>query len=120
MICQQILGAEHPDTLRTRHELAWVAASQGRWAEAEAAYRGVLDARRHVLGKEHHHTLTTRYQLAWTLAAQGRRSTAIKEYEKVLDARRRVLGETHPDTTEIQESLRRLRSGQLTTPRHLA
>jgi tetratricopeptide (TPR) repeat protein len=117
---RHVLGEDHPNTLVTRHELAWVAASQGRWAEAEAAYRDVLDARQRVLGGVHHHTLTTHHELAWTMAMQGKRATAIREYQEVLDVRRHVLGERHPETIESRESLKRLRSGQLTRPRHLA
>jgi hypothetical protein len=37
-----VLGAEHPRTLTTLHELAWITARQGKWRRAETAYRKVL------------------------------------------------------------------------------
>ena len=102
---ERILGADHPDTVWTRHELAWLAACDGHWAEAEAAYRTVLDVRRRTLGCEHADTLMTRHELAWAIANQGRAQEAEQLLIIVLAARQGVLGEEHPRTLWTRHEL---------------
>jgi|SRR5271166_1867668 len=104
----------------TRHELAWAIASQGRWAEAEAAYCEVCDARRLILRASHPDILTARQELAWTIASQRRHDAALKLYQEVLDARRVILGEDDPDTAATRQAIERLRRGVTTMPRHIA
>ena len=41
-------GADHPDTLSTVDELAWLNLKRGRYAEAESLYRETLASRRRV------------------------------------------------------------------------
>lgn len=103
----------------TRHELAWIAAMQGRLPAAEAAYRDVVRARRDVLGNEHPDTLTAQYELAWVIALAGKRRAALTEYKTVLTARARILGATHPDTLATQNALTSVRKGTIVTPRHI-
>ncbi len=110
---RRVLGDDHPDTLTTRHELAWAVALQlGRWKEAEAAYREVLEARRRVLGDDHPDTLATRHALALVVADQGRWGEAEGAFRKVLEARRRVLGDDHPHTLATRLELARMVAGQ--------
>ena len=80
-----MLGQEHPDTLTSVNNLAFLYQAQGRYGEAEPLLRRALEARERVLGPEHPHTLTSVNNLAvlyftqrdWTRAAQfWRRSTA--------------------------------------------
>jgi tetratricopeptide (TPR) repeat protein len=102
---RRLLGDEHPDTLMSRHELAWVTAVQGRWADAEVEYREVLDARSRVLGADHPDTLTTRHELAWAIANQGRGDEAEPVLREVLGARRRRLGNEHCRTLATRHEL---------------
>jgi hypothetical protein len=99
------LPDDDPICLTLRHELAWPVAYRGRPAEAEAIYRGVLEARLNALGGEHPLTLNTRHELAWTLTAQGRWAEAETMYRDVLSARQRILGSDDPDTLITQDEL---------------
>jgi len=58
-IQEEALGAEHPDTLNSRHAVAWVTAERGDHAGAEAEYREVLAAELRVLGPDHPYTRVT-------------------------------------------------------------
>lgn len=58
------LGAEHPDTLTSRSNLAFVLRELGRPEEAEAEHRAVLAALTRVLGAEHPYTQASRNNLA--------------------------------------------------------
>ncbi|MGW7261133.1 hypothetical protein [Streptomyces sp. NPDC054834] len=59
-----MLGADHPRTLTTRHELARWQGEAGDPASAAIALASLLDDRTRVLGAHHPHTLTTRHELA--------------------------------------------------------
>ena len=115
-----ILHAEHPRILTTLHELAWVTARQGKWEQAEADYRELLDLRRQILPEDHPETLLTRHELAWIAARRGRIPEAESSYSDVLDQRRRTLGEDHPHTLATEEALEALRHGRIIDARHLA
>lgn len=60
---RRVLGPEHPRTLTTLHELAWIAACRGETAEAESSYSTVLNQRRRILGEDHPETLATQKAL---------------------------------------------------------
>jgi hypothetical protein len=64
---ERVLGAEHPDTLTTRHNLASWTGQAGDAAGARDQYAALLPIRERVQGAEHPDTLTTRANLAsWT------------------------------------------------------
>jgi tetratricopeptide (TPR) repeat protein len=106
------LGPDHRATLALRHQRAYQDGRHGRWTEAEAALREVLDARRRVLGDDHPDTLTTRNTLAWAVADQGRWPDAEAAYREVLADRRRVLGDDHRDTLSTRHHLARAVANQ--------
>jgi hypothetical protein len=66
------LGAEHPDTLISRNNLALALWDLGRHEEAAAEHRAVLDIRTRILGAEHPDTLTSRNNLGLVLRDLGR------------------------------------------------
>ncbi|MFF3326987.1 tetratricopeptide repeat protein [Streptomyces sp. NPDC002889] len=66
----RLLGADHIDTLWTRHNLAWIAGQRGDFNAAEAEYRAVLNGQTHLLGEDHPHTQST--SRAWRPAAPHR------------------------------------------------
>ncbi|MEU8364955.1 tetratricopeptide repeat protein, partial [Nonomuraea sp. NPDC048882] len=71
-IRERVLGAEHPDTLITRHNLAYWTGEAGDAAAARDQYAALLPIRERVLGAEHPNTLITRHNLArWTGEAEG-------------------------------------------------
>jgi len=66
-IRERVLGAEHPDTLDTRHILAYWTGMAGDPAAARDQLTALLPIRERVLGAEHPDTLDTRHILAyWT------------------------------------------------------
>jgi hypothetical protein len=96
----------------TRDLLAWIIAQQGRWPEAEAAFRKVLEERLGELGGSHPSTLNTRYGLSWTVARQGRWAEAESALREIVDARCMVLGHDHPATLTTQHELAWTLAGQ--------
>jgi tetratricopeptide (TPR) repeat protein len=65
---RRVLGAEHPDTLRSMFDLANVLDCQGISEEAYRLHQETLDVRRRVLTAEHPDTLLSMNNLAWLLA----------------------------------------------------
>ena len=69
---ERVLGADHPDTLRSRNNLAGAYRSAGRLDEAIALYERTLADRERVLGADHPDTLTSRNNLAGAYQSAGR------------------------------------------------
>jgi len=61
---ERVLGPEHPETLRTRNNLAHAYLAVGRIQDAIAIYEPLLSTQERVLGPEHPETLRTRSNLA--------------------------------------------------------
>jgi tetratricopeptide (TPR) repeat protein len=101
-------GADHPDTLASRNNLALALRALGRLKEAEAEHRAVRNALERVLGPEHPHTLTSRGDLARVLRTMGRLEEAEAEHRAVAEALERVLGPEHPDTLASRGDLARV------------
>jgi tetratricopeptide (TPR) repeat protein len=99
------LGAEHPDTLASRSNVAVALRDLGRLEEAEAEHRAVLEIMTRLLGAEHPDTLTSRSNLAVALGGLGRLEEAEAEHRAVLEIRTRLLGAEHPDTLTSRSNL---------------
>lgn len=99
------LGAWHPETLKSRMDLALALRNLRRQGAAEVEYRAVLKIRRRVLGDDHPDTVQCRSNLSEVLCAQGKFAEAEEESRAVLDARIRTLGEEHPDTLWSRNNL---------------
>ena len=52
-LTERTLGKDHPDTLGSVNNLAFLYKAQGRYGEAEPLLRRALEARERVLGKDH-------------------------------------------------------------------
>lgn len=102
---RRALGDEHPDTLATRHWLAYAMQLRGNLTQAEDEYRFVLESQRRQLGEDDPATLETRRHLASLLQDRGRLDEAVAEYQDVLDRRERSLGDEHPDTLATRHAL---------------
>ncbi|MEU0932982.1 tetratricopeptide repeat protein [Embleya sp. NPDC005971] len=101
----RLLGAEHPDTLMARGQLAISFWQAGRTDEAIALEERVLAARERLLGAEHPNTLMVRANLASSYLQAGRIGEAIALDERVLADRERLLGAQHPDTLMTRANL---------------
>ena len=106
---ERVLGADHPDTLGSRYNLAGAYASAGRLEEAIPLYERTLADFERVLGADHPDTLTSRNNLAGAYRAAGRRGEAIPLYERTLADAERVLGTDHPQTLTSRNNLERAR-----------
>ncbi|MCM3923259.1 FxSxx-COOH system tetratricopeptide repeat protein [Frankia sp. AiPs1] len=102
---RRLLGDDHPDTLASRQEVAWIAGVQRQWPDAEKQYREVFDARRRVLGLDDSETLISWHELAWAIANQSRYDEAEWILHCVLKARRKVVGDHHLRTLTTQHEL---------------
>jgi len=102
------LGAEHPDTLRSRSVLAGVLTSQHKYAQAEALARRTAETQSRVLGAEHPDTLASRDRLGVTLRRQDtpdKLAEAESIHGRTLEIQQRVLGDRHMDTLRSQVNL---------------
>jgi hypothetical protein len=71
-IRERVSGAEHPETLTVRKNLAYWTGQAGDAAAARDQFAALLPIRERVSGPEHPDTLTARGNLAyWTEKAQG-------------------------------------------------
>ena len=102
---ERVLGETHPDTLNSRHNLAYAYQTAGRLDEAIPLYERTLAAREQVQGEVHLGTLTSRNNLASAYQAAGRLDEAIPLLERTLADRERVLSDTHPDTLRSRNNL---------------
>jgi hypothetical protein len=106
---QEVLGADHTDTLRTRASLASLRGDAGDPAGAAAACADLLDDVLRVLGPDHPDTLTTRHILAYWQGVAGDPASAAAASADLLDDVLRVLGPHHPDTLRTRRNLARWR-----------
>ena len=102
---ERILGTDHPDTLASRHNLAYAYGAAGRTGEALTLEEQALADYERVLGPDHPDTLNSRNSLAADYQAAGRTAEAIGLHEQVLAARERVLGPDHPETLGSRDNL---------------
>ena len=102
---EQALGPDHPDTLRSRNNLANTYRAAGRTEEAITLDEQVLAARERVLGPDHPDTLRSRNNLAIDYQDADRTEEAISLHEQALAARERVLGPDHHDTLTSRNNL---------------
>ena len=102
---ERVLGADHPDILATRGNLAIAFQMAGRTAEAITLFEQNLADEEQVLGADHPDILATRGNLAEAYRLAGRTAEAITLDEQTLADRERVLGADHPDTLATRGNL---------------
>lgn len=102
---EQSLGRDHPDTIRSRANLANVWVLQGRHREAEVAYTEAPAQRYSILGCEHPDTLWTMKTLEWVLNCLGKHAQAEAILRIVLSLHTRTVGLEHGLTSSIAASL---------------
>ena len=88
---------------------------QGKYAEAEAEYKQVIQTEENVLGPEHRDTLNACYNFAYQLALQGKRDQAKALAERAAKTAAKVLDAKDPNTREYVKLLQELESGHALT-----
>jgi tetratricopeptide (TPR) repeat protein len=102
---EQALGADHPDTLASRNNLALAYLDADRVDDAITVQEETLRVQERVLGPDYPDTLGSRDNLAIAYRAADRITEAIAMHEQVLAARERVLGADHLDTLTSRDNL---------------
>ncbi|KAK5050808.1 hypothetical protein LTR84_003367 [Exophiala bonariae] len=93
-----VLGNDHPLTLKARVDLAFVLWEPGRDKEAEQLGFEVMNARMKVLGEKHSDTLTSMSSLALVYQSQGRYREAQHLLRRVALGSRKLRGKRDPIT----------------------
>ena len=88
----RVLGPDHPSTLATRGDLAYLLGKAGKVAEAVGQSEKLLADELRLLGPDHPGALTTRHNHAGLLADAGRTEEAARLSVELLVDRTRVLG----------------------------
>ena len=101
----ELLGPEHPLSLRARSDLAASLMLTGEQSEAVALYRDVHTTWSHLRGREHPVTLDSAHMLGTVLRHQGQLDEAREWLLDTLTIRRQVLGEGHPLTLATRNEL---------------
>jgi len=99
------LAEDHDTVLWLRQNRASAKRYLGRYIEAEAEYRQVLDIELRLVGPDHPDSMSARYELARTLADEGKSADAEVELRRVLDFSLRVLGPDDPYTLSARNSI---------------
>ena len=91
-------GADSPDTITARGNLAFAYRNAGKLKEAIPQYERVLADRERVLGPDHRDTMTARANLANAYQVARRFNEAIPAYERAVADSERMLGAGDMDT----------------------
>ena len=95
---ERVLGAEHPDALIARGNLARWTGRAGDAAGARDQFAALLAACERVLGAEHPDTLDVRANLAGWTGSAGDRAAARDQTAALLPVIERISGAEHPKT----------------------
>jgi tetratricopeptide (TPR) repeat protein len=102
LLYTQHRGANHPDTLRSMHNLALGYHDSGRYDESLKLHEETLALRKEILGPDHPDTLDSMVSVAYRYAMAERYDEAIQLGQEVLDLRIKRLGPDHLDTLTSQ------------------
>jgi eukaryotic-like serine/threonine-protein kinase len=102
------LGADHPDTLTSKHSLGMLHYEQGKYDRAEALYKEVIDRTTARLGAGHRDALRSKQALAVVCQAKGRSRRAEALFKEVLDGFTATLGAGHHHTLATKSGLAEL------------
>ena len=100
-----VVGADHPDTLIFRTDLASAYESAGRLDDAIPLFEAVVVDSERLLGADHPHALVSLNNLAGAYESAGSLDKAIPMYEEMLTEQTRALGPSHPDTLISRHNL---------------
>jgi tetratricopeptide (TPR) repeat protein len=101
----ELLDADHPDTLNARNNLGLAYEALGRIPEALAIFEPLLPQRERILGPAHPDTLQTRHNLAGAYQESGQAEKAVELFEQLLEERQAILGAEHSHTLRTRNGL---------------
>ena len=102
---ESALGADHPDTLRSRIRLAYAQYRQGKYNDAVTGFRAIVALEEKLFGPMHADTLLARNGLAIALDNGGKPAEAEAEHRRILAIREKVLGPEHADTLRTRNNI---------------
>ncbi len=102
---EQALGPDHPDTVRSRADVAEVYVQLGRLEEALPLLERALVGCERALGPDHPDTLRNRESLADVHVRLGQLESALPLLERTVADRERVFGPDHRSTLRSRRSL---------------
>lgn len=102
---EQILGAEHSETLLAQTNLAISLQNVGREGEAIDIYESVLAIQKKSLGPNHPDTLRTMHNLASSLRGMGRVEEAVTLYKEALKIHNQLPGAKRRNTLRLMYGL---------------
>jgi tetratricopeptide (TPR) repeat protein len=100
-----MLGVDHPDTLRSRRDLAMAYLTIGRTTEAIELLKATLGVGEAELGSDSSETLATRSNLAAAYRDAGRIAEAVELHESTFKLFELKFGTDHPDTLTCRNDL---------------
>ena len=101
----QRLGPDHPDTLATRHNIAYWTGQAGDARGALELFTALLPDQQRVLGPDHPDTLATRHNIAYWTGQAGDARGALELFTALLPDQQRVLGPDHPNTLTTRHNI---------------
>lgn len=102
---KEILGAEHPDTLKSKNNLGIGYSGIGDHKKALEMYEECYETKKRILGEEHPDTLVSKNNVAGEYSDMGDHKKALEMYEECYEIRKRILGAEHPDTLVSQNNM---------------
>jgi tetratricopeptide (TPR) repeat protein len=99
------LGADHPDTLGSMHNLAVACSWAGRLSDAITLHQLIVENRQAKLGPDHSETLERKRSLADTYCLAGQWDKSALLLEELLEKHRTIRGPTHPTTLATMHAL---------------
>ncbi len=100
-----VLGPQNIETMHAKQRLAWTLFQQGRFTEAEAQQRSLIEVERRVLGAENEQTIGTMGDLATTLSEERKLPEAEKLQRDVREIQKKALGPEAPYTLASMDNL---------------
>jgi serine/threonine protein kinase/tetratricopeptide (TPR) repeat protein len=106
------LGADHADTLTSKHTLVWVHIWQSSWERAEAINQEVLEKRTATLGADHPDILSSKLTRAFCYEHRGKLDQAEALMREVIQKQEAQLGPHDSATLFSKNALASLRISQ--------
>jgi len=100
-----VLGTEHPDTLKSRSHLALALLRTGNYAASEKQCRDILALEEKILGIDNPETLSSKNTLGLALYHQDKNAEAEAQYRELIKLQEKVLGPEDPKTLATRDNL---------------
>jgi len=105
VLCNQLVGPAHPDSMVIMERLASAYVASGRVSEAVAWYKRILADWSRTIGPDHPRTLAARVTLGRVLVSAGLYEDAIGVLIAALTDAERAYGAGHPECSAIRDEV---------------